>query len=472
MSEWIERIRGHGAWAVMRSLGTIIDQAIAMEGIDPQAVVALERIRTILAFCGKRLAGADPLVVVPGLLDNIGGSFSNSRAEIEAFLSDRNNARLQSANALADNALVNAGQIPVAFSPEELGSLVSATNDYRNQFEKGLVTARDSTDAARADVENLRAKVAEVATSVQNEQQRLAQVTADYQRQFSEAQEKRNQEYSETLRQAQQHLASVTSEQQGQFSSAQDTRSREFAEAQTVRQGDFNKLHTDFTQRLTDQNADFTRQREELIRKFDETLTGLNVGYAHKAEDILKSIEQHERHVEELVGVIGNLGVTSGYLRAANHARWSMWIWQATTLLAMVFLSLLAYRTLPLLEDQSGHLNWFGFGGRIALLASLGVIAAYAAAQADKQFDMERRNRKLALELEAIGPYLAPLSQEEQDKFRIEIGGRTFGREEAISDRHYKSPATILQLLLSSKEGKQIIELLSGLLKRADATKD
>jgi hypothetical protein len=46
----------------------------------------------------------------------------------------------------------------------------------------------------------------------------------------------------------------------------------------------------------------------------------------------------------------------------------------------------------------------------------------------NKLFGEERRIRKLALELEAIGPYLAPLSVEEQNRFRLEIGELSFGR--------------------------------------------
>jgi len=85
--------------------------------------------------------------------------------------------------------------------------------------------------------------------------------------------------------------------------------------------------------------------------------------------------------------------------------------------------------------------------------------------QADKLYTAEKRNRRLALELEAIGPYLAPLPREDQNKFRIQIGERSFGHEEAGATGD-KSPATMLALL-SSKEGKQLLEFLLDLAKRA-----
>ena len=105
------------------------------------------------------------------------------------------------------------------------------------------------------------------------------------------------------------------------------------------------------------------------------------------------------------------------------------------------------------------------------LLLACGVLAAYAGSQADKLFSLEARNRRVALELEAIGPYLTPLPQAEQDKFRILIGERSFGRDEAVGAKgSEKSPATLIDLL-GSKEGMQFLEVLSDFLKKAKAAK-
>jgi hypothetical protein len=68
--------------------------------------------------------------------------------------------------------------------------------------------------------------------------------------------------------------------------------------------------------------------------------------------------------------------------------------------------------------------------------------------------------------LEAIGPYLAPLPVEDQNKFRIQIGERSFGQEEVGNAPGDKSPATMLAPL-SSKEGKQLLEFLIDIAKRA-----
>jgi hypothetical protein len=72
--------------------------------------------------------------------------------------------------------------------------------------------------------------------------------------------------------------------------------------------------------------------------------------------------------------------------------------------------------------------------------------------------ETERRNRKLALELEAIGPFLAPLPEDKQQQFRLELGARTFGREERpLGRRGDKSPATLVDALLSSKDFNKVV---------------
>jgi hypothetical protein len=71
MSQWTERVVSHSVWQQMETLGPALDQAAMREGIDPSTHDGLERIRAILTFAGKRLAGADPQLMHPAPLDGI-----------------------------------------------------------------------------------------------------------------------------------------------------------------------------------------------------------------------------------------------------------------------------------------------------------------------------------------------------------------------------------------------------------------
>src|SRR5439155_1626430 len=102
------------------------------------------------------------------------------------------------------------------------------------------------------------------------------------------------------------------------------------------------------------------------------------------------------------------------------------------------------------IPELQGPFSWWQFAGRIVLTLTVGVLAAYAAHQGDTYKVIEGQNRRLALDLAAIGPFLAPLPQDKQDEFRIGVGGRTFGQNGSSQNGHGASPATLLDLAKSS----------------------
>jgi hypothetical protein len=288
MTQWAERVRNHSVWQQLQSLGPVLDQAAKREGIDPQTSDSLERLRAVLAFSGKRLAGADPALVPPGPLDGISTAFQNAIAEVQAFISDGNAGHISIANVHGDTGLVHVAQVTIPFTSEELTSLKDAATSYRESLFRSLEQARAGLDSVRVESEALRAKLAELGNDISGEKQRTVQLAAD---------------------------------QQSQFSAAQENRVREFTDAQTARQDKFATAIADYGQRLAEQNADFTLQKEAAVRASQEAITELRSNHAQKADAILQQMRQHERDVEKLVGVIGNLGVTSGYSKTANQAR-------------------------------------------------------------------------------------------------------------------------------------------------------
>ena len=209
---------------------------------------------------------------------------------------------------------------------------------------------------------------------------------------------------------------------------------------------------------------EFAKQRDSFVAIAEKQLTDLNKGYEEAARRILEQVNTHRKDVEKLVGVIGNLGVTSGYQTTANDARISMWVWQGVAVLAMLGLGSFAY--FAFLPAMKGGFTWEGFAMRAFLTVTVGVLAAYAANQADRFFQMEKYNRKLALELAAIDPYIALLPEEQKNKFKIEIGQRSFGQEEAPSLKAEKSPATTLDVVAGSKTLQQIVQLFSDIVQK------
>jgi hypothetical protein len=468
MSEWTSRIRDHRIWDLMKNLGPIIDQAERIEDLDPVALEGLERLRSVLAFCGKRLSGTDPLTMSPTPLDAIAGSIESVKTEVEGFIKDNNAAHLATANTAADNALIHLAQVPGAPTSQDIVGLIQVVNSHREVLEQQARLSSESRKKAEKEIKELRsnlegfssqsqAAIANLQALLEAERQKISTQASEQQKLFADAQESRSNTYNETLRKIQENLSQTLTEHQRQFSEAQENRNREFTAAQTESQKRLAEVVADYTKRLTDQDAEFTKQRDASVSDARKRLEELHKVYAEEADSILKKVNARREEVEKLVGVIGNLGVTSGYQKTANSARISMWVWQGISVVALSLVIWFAYHAfLPTIQ---GDFKWGSFATRVFLTITVGVFAAYAANQADRFFHMEKHNRKLALELAAIDPFIALLPQDEQFKFKLEIGRRTFAQEEPASmAKGQKSPATTLDIL-ASKEGKELLQL-------------
>ena len=421
MSEWSDRFKKSPVWKTLDDLGPAIDTAEQREEITPQSLEALARLRTVLTYLGKRLASTDPLLVQPGPVDSAASHIQSAISEVQQFTANGSHGHLANANSQADSALGYLAQICPPLSPTDIQSLQVAADRYRQAIEGNAKTAAEAVATVKTDSSELRSKLAELSQEMTAERQRLSTLTADF---------------------------------QAQFSTAQETRNTDYTSAQANRQSTFAELVAVAKEALAKQDTAFTKDREKMAQEHADSLATLERDHEAKAAEILQRIEQHRADVEKLVGVIGNLGVTSGYQRAAREARITVWAWQAVTVAAMVSLIAVAYNIfVPLAE---GEFRWDAFAGRVFFSLSIGVLATYAASQADRYLRAERRNRTLALELEALGPYLAPLPDDQQRDFRLKIGDRTFGQDAGYAD-DTRSPATVVDLLLKSKEFRAFV---------------
>ncbi len=442
MAQWLEQIRNHPVWQHLQALGPSLDQAAAMRDVDAASLDLVERIRAVHAFADRRLAAIDPSLVYQPALDAVSGHLQGVLSETQAFVSDGQAGHLTTASNSASEVLSHVARLLAPGTPDEITALSEAAESYRSGMEQALESSRQAAQQLRSETETLSQRVVELTADVAAERTKLTSLSSEFQSQFSSTQESRA----------------------AQFTDQQSVRQRDFGEAQTARQGRFDELLSDYSKRLNERETESARQREALGKRADDWMAAIDAEYRESAKAVLDEVDAHKRDVEKLVGVIGNLGVTSGYQKAANYARIATVVWQIGTVLALGGLAVFAYHAfVPL---TTGQFTWEGFAGRVFMSLSVGVIAAYAGSQADKYMETERRNRKLALELEALGPYIAPLPESRQEEFRVLVGDRTFGREEQGLGRRERSPASVVDVLMKSKEFRQV---MTELVKAAKA---
>ena len=160
----------------------------------------------------------------------------------------------------------------------------------------------------------------------------------------------------------------IATDFQGQFSAAQETRLNEHAD-----------LLVDLRQR------------------FDEFWEGIKSEATASRVEIIDDLKRHQRDAQALVHVIGNTGMVGGYQVTANYEKSAYRFWQGVAALGMV--AVVGLTSFLLTPAIGGALSWESVLARIAISASPGILAAWAARQADKHHSAEQYNRRMELEL-------------------------------------------------------------------------
>jgi len=497
MSQWDARVRDHAVWAEMQQCGIAVDSAFSREGLDAESIAGLERLRLVLALIGKRLASTDPLLVAAPSLLNLNTTIGKVRNELESYAALGNIAHITTANTYADDAIAYLAQVPGPVTSEDMTVISEAASNYRTTVNRYLKNAQQVQSALEEATKANATKLATLAESITNEQNRFTTILSDHQTQFSSAQDNRATVFSTTI-----------AEQKTLFSTDQDSRKTLFSESQLENQKNFSAVIVDYTTKLKEHELDTKDSLQKANEDHQEKLDELRVTYENSASDILVKMNEHKAAIESLVGVIGNLGVTSGYQKVANYARKMVVFWQLLTVAALFGLIYVAYvvafpppdkETLsPIIlstyqadkpkvgaqgydevkdkkevtvsasvQVKQNGVNEFAFleglATRIFLSITFGIFAAYAARQAGRFFEMEQQNRRRALELEALGPFIEPIEKIDRDKFRVQIGERSFAVPNKDSHEYKENdPVTALSLLKPKEWIEGVVSIIKA----------
>jgi len=246
MSTWTDRIRNHEVWKELEALGPAIDKADSRWTTDAQSREGLQRIRAVLALCGKRLAATDPDLIEPRPLANLARALLGARSELEAFVTDQNAAHVAGANTQCDEILAALPAVLTPTVPDDLTAISESAASYRALLERFMSEASASQAVAGALAGTHKTRLDELSAELAMEKQKLSTLVADFQTQFTAGQTTRATEFTTAQTERQTKAATVISEIQTAFSSAQDARANEFTKAQTDRHEKFTTATSEF----------------------------------------------------------------------------------------------------------------------------------------------------------------------------------------------------------------------------------
>ncbi len=452
MSKWGDRILNHAVFGQLDQVGSLLERLEPAAAKTAEGLEALGRIQSLYHLLKASLDTINPEMCLPGPLDTMNAQLGNIIGEANAFIGDQNYGHLENANSHVDAALSQLAQINSMRSPADFEAVREAAQAFRRSVGQHARYLESTMQGARAEIGKLKDRLGELSNDFAQQKAQLQTVTAEFQSQFSQAQERRIQDFSDTLRK-------ITDE----FKENIDTWQQEM-EATTK------NIETESKQRLAkneERLSEYEQQFAESMSGFSGTVEVNLHTMEQKFDDAIEStktqagvtfakLDSYNERANALLGIIAEKSVTSSYQKAADKARKQTNIWHSITVASM--LGLVATALFAFLPTLTGTFSWGGFAGRVFVTLTVGVLAAYGADQANRYSRLERQNRKMELDLAAVGPYLAELDEAKQEEFKLQLADRIFGRqEEAKFQLEDGGPSSVVDLFLKSKEFKAVL---------------
>jgi len=168
--------------------------------------------------------------------------------------------------------------------------------------------------------------------------------------------------------------------------------------------------------------------KNELNNNFNE----LSKQYISKFEELLKNIDEKDKKISKLIGIVGEKARIGEYKKNADMSRKERIIWQVIT----IILFLIAFGLMLYATFTSKDYNKFTVFKYIISAILMGA-ATYTAKQASNSRKDEVYYRKQELELASIDVYLENMNPENREEIKKTLSTKMFGQAQNTYTNKY-----------------------------------
>ena len=269
--------------------------------------------------------------------------------------------------------------------------------------------------------------------------------TADEQlNKIEETIEYRKQDLSEIEKQVETHKREVNSqilEWQKQFSEAQENRLKAF-----------NTWLSDISKSSNDDISG-------LFSKLGEETTEKKADFDNQITDYMREAQKDRDSIRELLRLTANDSTAGSYVKNANSEGRAALIWR---LASVFFIICGAVWLLYSYIASNGNISWETALLSLPLTGVLIYGATICGQQSTKHRNVEIYNRRFALEMAAIDPYLESLSDDERREIKKDLTKQFFGSNKEDETRDIDTHVTERIL---KQVGEHIIKPLTDIVK-------
>jgi hypothetical protein len=417
MSRWVTNFKNHQALQKVQAVLNTLQKA-NLESISSSERIEYERAIKVLKILEVRFSTLDPELFSQNTWGNFTGWLTNAQTYANTASQNLNSGHLQHLNNTLDEVLNVLRPIDIKFSENEVKALAEASAIYRQKIIEELDLVKKRADEIKRQFDLLSGEVSQ------------GKVRLDKNDQIIESQKTR--------------LDASIAEFQKQFSSAQETRNQ-----------DFQKLVTAITENNNTQSKAFDKSFKTASDARKAESDSLIADTKKQGNDHLEFLKKRQKEVDEIFGAIGAAAIAGNFNDIANRERTSANYWRRIAFVFFSAMGAVAIVAFGLTFNSSP--NWETFVFRLGTVLVLAIPAFYAANESSKHREREKIVRKNFLELSAIDAYLVLLPEQQRNEIKGKLSERFFG----VPEVHEKTEAVSKKDLLSLLE-KAIKDFTKG----------
>ena len=208
MNQWVERFENHSFHTNLEALEASLDKCEELQ-LEPDELLAVERIKQILGLLKTRIQLVDPALTVEGTLKNIDSQLSKANSEVSQFVSSRRIRNINAANGHADGLLVQISNIPTIQNVDDVAEVRDAVSSLRMAVGQYMHHLQKEKDEIKAEIDDLFQRAEEIRGQVEHQKKRVDNTISQFQEQFSDAQSKRQERSAQAQRDRDQQFTST-----------------------------------------------------------------------------------------------------------------------------------------------------------------------------------------------------------------------------------------------------------------------
>lgn len=366
MSFFENRFKNHAVHAAINKCIEALE-SYELQGLTEEHIIAINRFGQVVKFAKAMINQCDPNLVSQGSLDQLNNAITQVFNHWNQFIQNRNwNILTAPCDTLLSHiAQLTSKQRPI---PKSYADLLGSLRDNTAKMLRQIREAKQQQDD---EIEEFEGQLQELAMKLQSHESQI------------EAQKTR--------------MDSLLTQQQETFSKAQESRTEKFSSF------------------IADKNSEFEDAQAEQTGKFE----ALQQQHTQASQKQIDSLESHCSRAKEIVGIIGNIGVTGNYQKIANQEKKAADIfrWIAVGCFGAMLIAVIVVLYGSFKKEQC---DWSMALFRVLTAAIFAAPGIYCAMESSKHRRKEQENRKLELELASISPFLEKLNDKNKASMILE----------------------------------------------------